>query len=411
VENAQKRMLAIFGSDFAKQDFIKIDSHNNFATLKGYISGLEEENQGLIDYRYLFVNGRYIKDKIVAHSIKAAYEPFIKKLRIFQKGKTPPYILFLKLQPEQVDFNVHPAKLELRFRDPGQVHAFVKNTLTEALLNYEENKYNEIKTKFRSELKSEKSTNLEKRIFTNKTDKKRFKEYKKEFSNLYQPDIFQKEEDTIEFMQQNAPISKNEIFLRSEEEVINPWQLHQSYIFVQVQDGLIVIDQHAAHERIIYEKILHRIHGAPAQTQKLLFPIVINIPPYLQHTIPDLISENMQIFHKIGFSIKTFSGNDIVIDEIPAELEDWDGGEVFIDIMKQLQDELEETEDFRDGISKSVACKAAIKAGKRLSKKEMLKLINDLFACKVPYFCPHGRPLIIKMTLEEFEKKFKRIET
>jgi DNA mismatch repair protein MutL len=119
----------------------------------------------------------------------------------------------------------------------------------------------------------------------------------------------------------------------------------------------------------------------------------------------------MQIFHKIGFSIKTFSGNDIVIDEIPAELEDWDGGEVFIDIMKQLQDELEETEDFRDGISKSVACKAAIKAGKRLSKKEMLKLINDLFACKVPYFCPHGRPLIIKMTLEEFEKKFKRIET
>jgi DNA mismatch repair protein MutL len=317
----------------------------------------------------------------------------------------------LKLQPEQVDFNVHPAKLELRFRDPGQVHAFVKNTLTEALLNYEENKYNEIKTKLRSGLKTSKSTSLENKIFTKKTDKKRFKEYKKEFSNLYQPDIFQKEEDTAEFKQQNAPISKNEIFLRSEEEVINPWQLHQSYIFVQVQDGLIVIDQHAAHERIIYEKILHRIHGAPAQTQKLLFPIVINIPPYLQHTIPNLISGNMEIFQKIGFSIKTFSGNDIVIDEIPAELEDWDGGEVFIDIMKQLQEELEETEDFRDGISKSVACKAAIKAGKRLSKKEMLKLINDLFACKVPYFCPHGRPLIIKMTLEEFEKKFKRIET
>lgn len=411
VENAQKRMMAIFGSDFLKQDFIKIDARKNFATIKGYISGLEEEKQGLIDYRYLFVNGRFIKDKIVAHSIRAAYEPFIKKLRIFQKGKIPPYILFLTVEPQQVDFNVHPAKLELRFRDPGQVHAFVKNALTEALLQYEEKKYNEIKSKLHSGLKSSKSNNLENRIFSNKTDKKRFKEYKKEFSNLYQPDIFQTEEEDEKQQIKSPIISKQDIFLRSEEEVINPWQLHQSYIFVQVQDGLIVIDQHAAHERIIYEKILHRIHGAPAQTQKLLFPIVINIPPYLQHTVPQLISQNKQVFQKIGFSIKTFSGNDIVIDEIPAELEDWDGGEVFLDIMKQLQEELEETEDFRDGISKSVACKAAIKAGKKLSKKEMLKLINDLFACKVPYFCPHGRPLIIKMTLEEFEKKFKRIET
>ena len=97
-----------------------------------------------------------------------------------------------------------------------------------------------------------------------------------------------------------------------------------------------------------------------------------------------------------------------MIDEIPIELEDWDGGDIFIEIIKQLEDEFTETEDFRDSISKSVACKAAIKAGKKMSKKEMLALINDLFACEVPYFCPHGRPLIIKMTLHEFEKKFKR---
>ena len=204
-----------------------------------------------------------------------------------------------------------------------------------------------------------------------------------------------------------APKQK-EMFLRPEEEVINPWQLHQSYIFVQVEEGLMIIDQHAAHERIIYEKILHRIHGAPAQTQKLLFPIVIDLPPHLSTTIPELIEDNLEVFDKIGFSIKTFSGNSIVIDEIPVELEDWDGGDIFIEIIKQLEDELTETEDFRDSISKSVACKAAIKAGKKMGKKEMLALINDLFACEVPYFCPHGRPLIIKMPMIEFEKKFKR---
>jgi DNA mismatch repair protein MutL len=100
-----------------------------------------------------------------------------------------------------------------------------------------------------------------------------------------------------------------------------------------------------------------------------------------------------------------------VIDEIPAELENWDGGEVFLDIIRHLSDELSETQDFRDSMSKSVACKSAIKAGKKLSRREMLSLINDLFACEVPFFCPHGRPAIIKLTVTEFEKRFKRIES
>ena len=135
---------------------------------------------------------------------------------------------------------------------------------------------------------------------------------------------------------------------------------------------------------------------------------MIDLPPHLSNTIPELISGNIEVFNKIGFSIKTFSGDSIVIDEIPIELEDWDGGDIFIDIIKQLEDEFEQTEDFRDSLSKSVACKAAIKAGRKMNRKEMLALINNLFACEVPYFCPHGRPLIIKMTMQEFEKKFKR---
>ena len=400
VESTKKRMLAVFGSSFLKKDLIELDVQKNGMKLSGYIGGLEEENS-LLEFHYLFVNGRFIKDRIIFHSIRAAYEPFLKKYRAFNQGKNPSYILFLNLEPSQVDFNVHPAKLEIRFQDPGIVHNFVKSTLTEALLKYEENKFNVVKKKFTAGAVSTKTTDLENKIFREKTGKK-FSQYKKEVEAIYQPDIFQEEPE--------EPLSKPEIYLKPEEEIINPWQLHQSYIFVQVEDGLLIIDQHAAHERIIYEKILHRIHGAPAQTQKLLFPIVIELPSYMTQTIPDLISENLDIFSKIGFSLKTFSGNSIVIDEIPAELSDWNGGDVFIEILKQLEEEFKETEDFRDSIAKSVSCKAAIKAGKRMTRKEMLALINDLFACEVPYFCPHGRPLIIKMTMTEFEKRFKRIE-
>ncbi len=409
VQNKKMRMQAVFGSEFLKRNLIKVDTGNEQLKLEGYISGLEDESDGFADYKYLFVNNRFIKDKIILHSIRSAYDPFIKKLRIFQKGKLPPFILFLYVEPSQVDFNVHPAKLEIRFRDPGNVHNFVKTTINNILLQYEEERFKQIKSRLSSSFQTGKTTKFESKIFKNKTDKKRFSQVKKEFQQIYQPDIFKEKTPEDKTLESKLIQQRPDLFVRPEEEMINPWQLHQSYIFVQVEDGLMIIDQHAAHERIIYEKILHRIHGAPAQTQKLLFPIVIDLPPHLKNTIPELLSENLEIFNKIGFSIKTFSGNSIVIDEIPIELEDWDGGDIFIEIIKQLEDEFTETEDFRDSISKSVACKAAIKAGKKMSKKEMLALINDLFACEVPYFCPHGRPLIIKMTLTEFEKKFKRI--
>jgi DNA mismatch repair protein MutL len=132
-------------------------------------------------------------------------------------------------------------------------------------------------------LQTGKTTKVESRIFAKKTDKKRFSEVKKELKQIYQPDIFRKKTDSDKKIEDSVLKQKSDLFLRPEEDVINPWQLHQSYIFVQVEDGLMIIDQHAAHERIIYEKILHRIHGAPAQTQKLLFPLVIDLPPHLSN--------------------------------------------------------------------------------------------------------------------------------
>lgn len=409
VDTKKQRMLAVFGSSFNKKDLIEINTELADMKLTGYISGLEDEPGELLDFRYLFVNGRYIKDRIINHSIKTAYDPFIQKLRIYRQGRNPSFILFLEIEPNKVDFNVHPAKTEIRFGDSFTVHGFIKSTISKYLLSYEDEKFRKLKTTLVTEITSKKPTEIEKKIFTTKTDKKRFSEYKKELNDIYQPDIFKEKVKTEEDTVLEKVFVKPEMVLRSEEDFINPWQLHQSYIFVQVEEGLMVIDQHAAHERIVYEKILHRIHGAPANTQKLLFPIVIDLPKNLSHIVPELISGNMEVFEKIGFSIKTFSGDSIIIDEIPAELEDWDGGEIFIEILRQLDEEFKETEDFRDSIAKSVACKAAIKAGRKMGKKEMMSLINDLFACEVPYYCPHGRPLIIKMPITDFERKFKRI--
>ncbi len=422
VKTMEERFNSIFGSEFYKNDFIKINKTFESITVFGYISGLEEKGQFLNDVHYIFINGRFIKDKIIYHAIKTAYEPFIKKTFTYKSGKLPPYILFLKIDPESIDFNVHPQKLEIRFRDTNLVHNFVKDVISESLTNYEDQKFSLTVSKFKNVGNSNKITSYEARVFQEKNDTPQT--YETEIGKVYQPDIFSnsfsdKSQDESEnnsanidqpsFVKPTTSFTKeNNNF--HEEELVNPWQLHQSYIIIEVEDGLMLIDQHAAHERILYEKLVERIRSEKVESQKLLFPIVIDLPSYLAPMIFDLVTEKIEMFNKVGFFIKTFSGNSIIIDEIPPELNELESDEIFIEILKQLQIEFEQTENFRESLAKSISCKAAIKAGQKMSKKEMLYLINDLFACKVPYFCPHGRPLMFKLSLNEIEKRFKRIE-
>ncbi len=430
-ENREQRMGEVFGSGFFNDDIIPVRAETDCYRLEGYIFGLEDRSDKLVDMQYCFINGRYITDKTVKHAIKAAYEPFILKTRAWQKGSTPPYVLFLNIPVEQIDVNVHPAKLEVRFREQQKVHSLVFLSLTDALNAYEHEKFASARVKFDHAQQVNEATFVERTVYGNKVDVPRFSEYRKEFGNLYQDELFpaaQTEPPPVRKLEvplvdadkkdreEQLEISNdlpNESFqyrllLRNEEDYINPWQLHNTYIFIQVEDGLVIIDQHAAHERIIYEKLLQRTQGAPPVRQKLIIPLVIDIPPIVATEIRDLVEQNLELLEKTGFVLKKFSGDSLVIEEIPAELDDWQGGKIFIEILKQLEEELELNSDFRESLAKSIACKAAIKAGKKLTRKEMLNLINQLFACQMPYFCPHGRPLILKMTLADFEKKFKR---
>jgi len=423
-EDRDQRMMEVFGQNFFSEDVIKIHGIRGEYIAEGYIFGLEDKQESLIDAQYVFINGRFINDKTVRHSIKAAYEPFILKTRAWQKGITPPYILFIKVPPDQIDVNVHPAKNEVRFRENNLVHSLVLETVTMGLKDYEEAKFASARSKFLQLPNQPKVSSAERDIFVSNVELPRYSEYKKEFGNLYQADFLRPDSRPLDIPIYNPAKPgtdqlevlpdlpndklKFDILLKNEEDYINPWQLHNTYIFIQVEDGLVIIDQHAAHERIIYEKLIHRSGGAPATRQKLIIPLVIDIPPYIAAEIKDQVEANLELLQKIGFVLKKFSGDSLVIEEIPAELGDFEGGKVFIEILKQLEEEMEISTDFRDSLAKSIACKAAIKANHKLTRREMLNLINELFACKVPYFCPHGRPLILKMPITDFEKKFKR---
>ncbi len=405
-DSVEKRLQAIFGSEFEPAKMISIDKSTEDARISGYLAS-EDAVPGLADFRYIFINGRFIKDRIILHAIKKAYEPFRMQAVSFQKSTLPRFILFIEVDPLSIDVNVHPAKAEIRFRDASSVHNLVKNSIIKALTAYQEAVLASARQKVQTPTETAVPTAYENNLLL-QAERLGGKTKLAEREQAYQPDFFIKTR-LPEIPPPPEKPSLPKLNLKPEEDMINPWQLHNSYVLFQVEDGVMVIDQHAAHERIIYEKLLTNIARSDAPRQRLLFPLVIDVPPYISSVITDLINDNLELFDKVGFGIKTFSANSIVIDEIPQELSIWDDGELFKEILRQLQIEWEASENFRDSLAKSVACKAAVKAGKRMQKKEMFSLINQLFACESPYFCPHGRPLMIKISLHELEKRFKRI--
>lgn len=409
----EKRIADIFGNKFFHENIIPIQHENPLISLHGFI-GSFQEGISWPNSHFLFINNRYINDKIIYSAIKKAYEPFSKKSLI--KSKLPLYLIFIKISNEQIDFNVSPTKTEVRFADSKFIFNFVKNTITNSLLNYEKQRYTEIKSEAESSLsiptsKRELPISKKSKPDFQKIKPKGFSTYRGELDEVFQPDAFRKDKRDVQlvsFFEEKIIKDKNKIV---ETEIVNPWQIGKSFIFVESKDGVIVFDQHAAHERILYEKILNSFKKSDKSIfgQKLLFPLVIDLPKYLQKTIPDLIEKNLDTFKEIGFKIKIFSGNSLIVEEIPKDIKNWNNGELLTNILKQLEEEYSPRMDFKEKLAASYACHAAIKFGQKLSKKEMLGLINQLFATQNPFFCPHGRPTIIEISFDELKKRFKRI--
>ena len=429
----EDRMLDIFGTTFKNQKFLSFSKELPFIKIYGYLqeikpnlsSELGVRNSDFMDTHYIFVNKRYINDKTIYSAIKKGYEPFLKKYRFFEGGKLPNYIIFIDINPEEIDVNVHPAKTEIRFRNNSAVYSFVKDAVYESLFKNSEFDTQtgnaDILSATTSRFTGSNSLAFLESKMPPLPESRNYESGQRQAlplqlnSKLHTPNSSPPSPPHSYFMGGATPNSElqtplsTQIINTLKEDYIPLWQLHNTYIFIQVNDGFVSIDQHAAHERILFEKLLKNIDKKRPNKQKLVFPLVIDLPNYLTENIKYLIDENEETLGNLGFTVKSFSGNSIVIDEIPSELGFWDGGNIFVEILEQLQEEMREIKDFRIASAMSVACKAAIKAGKKLTKREMHELVAELFACDFPYQCPHGRPLMIKITLYEIEKLFKRV--
>jgi DNA mismatch repair protein MutL len=183
------------------------------------------------------------------------------------------------------------------------------------------------------------------------------------------------------------------------------WQLHNKYILSQIKNGLMIVDQHVAHERILYERALDRFAKNLRSAQQLLFPRTVELAPGDASLMGELLEE----FLALGFDIKPFGKNTIVVEGMPPDVRPGHEEQIVMEMLAQYREYARQApSSVRDNLAKSFSCKSAIKAGDSLSEQEMRSLIDQLFATKMPYVCPHGRPIVLRISIEELDRRFGR---
>lgn len=315
-----------------------------------------EKGKSRRDFQFIFVNKRWVKSNLIG---KAVYKGYGETLW----GKHPRFVIEVSLPKNELDVNVHPTKREILFSRKQDVFESVFLSIKKEISNKKE----------LPELSKHRGFYP---IEGSKVE--RVKEERLLFS------IQEEEKSTYD----EGSIPKGF------------WQLHDSYIFASTKTGFMIVDQHAAHERIIFDRIMRR--KSPLPPQMLLFPLNID----LSIEEEEFLEGNIEDFYELGFRIKKFSGRTVIFEGIPPFLKEIDE-ELVHDLLQDLMGNREGKDSFKE-IAKEVSCKAAIKAGKEMKQSEINQLFDNLFATEEPYTCPHGRPTMIKFTLKELEKKFKR---
>ena len=389
VDNLKDRIGDIFGSQI-HNEILELDTDYDFLQIKGFLGKPELARSNRAEL-YIFVNQRNIFSKSLYHAIVTGYKDLL------PKGKYPWGVVCLNLPPDLVDINVHPTKKEVRFSDEKQIYELlfsaVYKTLNTGLVMPV---YSEIKESIvTSDIETHSNVSLQIREGAPEylAEKEKIKSIQQEFlAEVYKG-------------MKASPPKKGE---KSEEPpfaTANLWQLHNMYILTQVKGDLVVMDQHAAHERILYETALRNLTTESASSQHLLFPIVTELSPSEFMTF----EENSDLIKKLGFEVKPFGGRSVLISGAPP-IPRIQNGEVFLkEILIDLEERLKAGGDRFKSIAQSFACKGAIKAGDKLSLEEMNSLFDQLFTTKEPYSCPHGRPTLIRIPIDEFNKRFERM--
>jgi DNA mismatch repair protein MutL len=317
------------------------------------------------------------------------------------KGQYPITFLFIDIEPSAVDVNVHPAKREVRFRDPASVRETVVRAIRETLQGGRQDWQDKFRAPTNEGTRAVVSQTVARSTMPNEplggSPPCELPELEREFALRGQRSV--EITPPAQSLGRDSARPSNGQF-----NIIGV--LNKLYVLMENADGLVLVDQHAAHERILFEELRRRMEEEGVPSQKLLLPQTFDVAP----RDAEWIARNMSILQKMGIGIEQFGPNTYKIDSLPQFVRASDGVEFLRSVIDELKSSSNSSSPLRlgeDMIAKTV-CRHAVKANDPLRYLEIEKLIQDLLACDLPYCCPHGRPTMIQISLGELEKKFGR---
>ena len=407
-ESEQTRLARVLGRDTARNMF-PFQDESGPLTLSGFL-GTPETERSRTGGLYLYVLGRPVSDRLLTRAVMESYKGRL------SPGKYPTGVIKIELDPQMVDVNVHPAKAEVRFRQPHDVFNAVTAILTRALSEnlrpaptqarpWSPPPPPDRRTDYYSRqdrIPMEPESGVAESLTWESPARGYQPPDHRPYTEFERPPTW-RDEMPGGYVEPRAP----EIRTDENQAGLRPiGQLFKSYILAQGESGLFVIDQHAAHERVLFEKFKKGMAEGGLPSQSLLLPETIEITPIqsdkLQTALPDLA--------RMGFDLSPFGGSTFVLRAIPSILDSPQALKALDEIIDGLMGGSGRSaiEDFESFLCQSLACHAAIKAGEEITLPEMSQLIADLNRTEVPTNCPHGRPLIFSLDRREIEKRFKR---
>ena len=431
-EALRHRIEELFGGQRGGE-LVRVEEATSYLSVRGYV-GRPELHRRSRGEQYLFVNGRYVKNRYLEHAVATAYAGLL------PEGAFPFFALALTLDPRHTDVNVHPTKAEVKFDDERGVYGFLRTVIKKALATADLTPQLSADPPRRT---SEASGDGDVALTSDLASSSRPRPFQPggvRWSSSFDADT-ERAPRTSASAFDTPPARRTSALGALSERLYSPapeeastsapepaeqllasgakpdvdedavpdepllWQLHNRFILTQIRSGLMVMDQNAAHERILYEKALGSMDGGMGLSQQLLFPQTLDFSPADRELLDELLPD----LRSLGFDVEPFSGRSVVVRGVPADVREGDARSILENIMEQFKTNRDRLQiKARDNLAKSVAQRSAIRPGEKLTAKAMRALIDQLFLCEMPYACPSGRPTMIKIPFEELDKRFGR---
>ncbi len=394
----KERAFQLYGSEIA-DNVILFSGGRDGVHLHGLI-GRPVYSRAERTYQEFYVNNRPVRNPSLTHALYGAYGDML------MRDRHPVGFIFVEIDPALVDVNVHPAKAEVRFRNQAQVHDLIRDVIRDALRTHgvpvivsppSADTFGSVPKALANYLKGQQPG------FT-VAEQMPSAQYGRRRSDMGttespgEPHLSSGYE-TYEDLPPFPP-------LLPVQEIFSLAQVHDSFIIAQTKEGMAIIDQHAAHERVLFEKLQDELGRGEMPIQHLLMPDQVEIGPAQS----SLLTEYLPELGRLGFTVEDFGGGTFVIKAVPSLLAGADYKKLLLDILDEvnIHGRSGKLEELRDSILSIMACHPAIKVHRKLTVKEMDKLLHDLYQCRMPHTCPHGRPTVVRFSIDEINRMFKR---